>query len=123
MLGLLGGITLTFLEQAFGRIDSITLKIVLILTKNRNYYSAIGVVDFRRYIRYIYNRVILENAVVRAAAVSALAQFGAACPPLLDNVMVRTTSSHYQVGWICTLNFDINNKVSLTEITAGSNAR
>jgi coatomer subunit gamma len=28
-----------------------------------------------KYIRYIYNRVILENAVVRAAAVSALAQF------------------------------------------------
>ncbi|XP_054289382.1 coatomer subunit gamma-like [Macrosteles quadrilineatus] len=41
-----------------------------------------------RYIRYIYNRVILENAVVRAAAVSAMAQFGAACPPLLDNVQV-----------------------------------
>lgn len=29
-----------------------------------------------KYIRYIYNRVVLENAVVRAAAVSALAQFG-----------------------------------------------
>ncbi|KAF9436315.1 coatomer subunit gamma [Entomortierella beljakovae] len=29
-----------------------------------------------KYIRYIYNRVILENAVVRAAAVSALAKFG-----------------------------------------------
>ncbi|KAJ3270041.1 Coatomer subunit gamma-2 [Terramyces sp. JEL0728] len=28
-----------------------------------------------KYIRYIYNRVILENSVVRAAAVSALAQF------------------------------------------------
>ncbi|KAF8312185.1 coatomer subunit gamma [Cantharellus anzutake] len=29
-----------------------------------------------RYIRYIYNRVILENALVRAAAVSSLAKFG-----------------------------------------------
>ena len=29
-----------------------------------------------KYIRYIYNRVILENAIVRAAAVSALAKFG-----------------------------------------------
>ena len=29
-----------------------------------------------KYIRYIYNRVVLENAVVRAAAVSALAKFG-----------------------------------------------
>ena len=30
-----------------------------------------------KYIRYIYNRVILENALVRAAAVSSLAKFGA----------------------------------------------
>ncbi|KAK9897067.1 coatomer subunit gamma [Cystobasidium minutum MCA 4210] len=29
-----------------------------------------------KYIRYIYNRVVLENAIVRAAAVSALAKFG-----------------------------------------------
>ncbi|RUS15766.1 adaptin N terminal region-domain-containing protein, partial [Endogone sp. FLAS-F59071] len=29
-----------------------------------------------KYIRYIYNRVILENSIVRAAAVSALAKFG-----------------------------------------------
>lgn len=29
-----------------------------------------------KYIRYIYNRVVLENAVVRASAVSALAKFG-----------------------------------------------
>lgn len=41
-----------------------------------------------RYIRYIYNRVILENAVVRAAAVSALARFGAFCDDLLPNVLV-----------------------------------
>lgn len=30
-----------------------------------------------KFIRYIYNRVVLENAVVRAAAVSSLAKFGA----------------------------------------------
>lgn len=41
-----------------------------------------------KYIRFIYNRVILENATVRAAAVSAMAQFGASCPHLLDNIMV-----------------------------------
>lgn len=29
-----------------------------------------------KYIRYIYNRVLLENAVVRAASVTALAKFG-----------------------------------------------
>ncbi|CAF0898652.1 unnamed protein product [Didymodactylos carnosus] len=41
-----------------------------------------------KYIRYIYNRVILENAPVRAAAVSALAKFGAASDDLLPNVLV-----------------------------------
>ena len=29
-----------------------------------------------KYIRYIYNRVVLENAIVRAAAVTSLAKFG-----------------------------------------------
>ncbi|KMZ56280.1 Coatomer subunit gamma-2 [Zostera marina] len=33
--------------------------------------------DPSKYIRYIYNRVVLENATVRAGAVSALAKFGA----------------------------------------------
>ncbi len=41
-----------------------------------------------RYIRFIYNRVLLECTVVRAAAVSALAQFGAACPELLPDILV-----------------------------------
>lgn len=41
-----------------------------------------------RYIRYIYNRVILESGPVRAAAVSAVARFGAACPDLLPNIRV-----------------------------------
>lgn len=44
-----------------------------------------------RYIRYIYNRVILENATVRAAAVSALSRFGALCDDLLPNVLVLLT--------------------------------
>ena len=41
-----------------------------------------------RYIRFIYNRVILESASVRAAAVTALAHFAAACPALLPNILV-----------------------------------
>jgi coatomer subunit gamma len=40
--------------------------------------------DPSKYIRYIYNRVILENATVRAAAVSTLAKFGA----LVDSLKV-----------------------------------
>lgn len=44
--------------------------------------------DPSKYIRYIYNRVILENATVRAAAVSALAKMGAACPDLKPRILV-----------------------------------
>jgi coatomer protein complex subunit gamma len=33
-----------------------------------------------KYIRYIYNRVILENSIIRGAAVSALSKFGVNCP-------------------------------------------
>jgi coatomer protein complex subunit gamma len=40
-----------------------------------------------RYIRFIYNRVILENAAVRAAAVSALSKFAAQCPSLRESIM------------------------------------
>ncbi|XP_022195844.1 coatomer subunit gamma [Nilaparvata lugens] len=47
-----------------------------------------------RYIRFIYNRVILENAVVRAAAVAAMARFGAACPALLPNIQVLLARCH-----------------------------
>lgn len=42
----------------------------------------------QRYIRYIYNRVILENASVRAAAVTAMAKFGAYNEELRGNIMV-----------------------------------
>ncbi|KAL3853564.1 hypothetical protein ACJMK2_017098 [Sinanodonta woodiana] len=41
-----------------------------------------------KYIRFIYNRVILENAAVRAAAVTALAKFGAHCEELLNSCIV-----------------------------------
>lgn len=40
-----------------------------------------------RYIRFIYNRVILENSAVRAAAVSALTKFAAACPSLRTSIL------------------------------------
>lgn len=40
-----------------------------------------------RYIRFIYNRVILENASVRAAAVSALAKFAAQIPSLRSSIL------------------------------------
>lgn len=41
-----------------------------------------------KYIRYIYNRVILESAEVRAAAVSSLAKFGASSEELLPSILV-----------------------------------
>ena len=40
-----------------------------------------------RYIRFIYNRVILENSAVRAAAVAALSKFAARCPSLRASIM------------------------------------
>lgn len=40
-----------------------------------------------RYIRFIYNRVILENSAVRAAAVSSLSKFAAQCPSLRKSIM------------------------------------
>ncbi|CAB4008575.1 coatomer subunit gamma-2-like [Paramuricea clavata] len=41
-----------------------------------------------KYIRFIYNRVILENAAVRAAAVTTLAKFGAHCEALTPSILV-----------------------------------
>ncbi|KAM8974095.1 coatomer subunit gamma-2 isoform 3-T3 [Pelodytes ibericus] len=41
-----------------------------------------------KYIRFIFNRVVLENEAVRAAAVSALAKFGAQNECLLPSVLV-----------------------------------
>jgi coatomer protein complex subunit gamma len=47
--------------------------------------------DPSKYIRYIYNRVILENATVRASAVSALAKFGVVVETLRVNSHLSTT--------------------------------
>eukprot|EP00249_Psilotum_nudum_P023803 c28985_g1_i1 orf=144-2834(+) len=44
--------------------------------------------DPSKYIRYIYNRVILENATVRASAVSALSKFGAFVDTLKPRILV-----------------------------------
>lgn len=45
----------------------------------------------QKYIRYIYNRVILENAIVRAAAVNALAKFGVNDKALAGRIEVLLT--------------------------------
>ncbi|EFJ08461.1 hypothetical protein SELMODRAFT_185391 [Selaginella moellendorffii] len=44
--------------------------------------------DASKYIRYIYNRVILENATVRASAVSSLAKFGLAVDSLRPRIVI-----------------------------------
>merc|ERR1719313_440945 len=41
-----------------------------------------------KYIRFIYNRLILENALVRAAAVDALCKIAMKCPTLQKDVLV-----------------------------------
>eukprot|EP00834_Sanchytrium_tribonematis_P003559 NODE_141_length_15967_cov_0.946118.p1 type:complete len:840 gc:universal NODE_141_length_15967_cov_0.946118:8113-5594(-) len=41
----------------------------------------------QQYIRYIYNRIILESSNVRAAAVHALAMFGAKSPKILNRIL------------------------------------
>jgi len=41
-----------------------------------------------KFIRFVFNRVILESSSVRAAAVSTMAKFGASCPSLTDSVVV-----------------------------------
>jgi len=40
-----------------------------------------------RYVRFVYNRMILENAMVRAAAVLVLGKFGAGCPFLRVSII------------------------------------
>eukprot|EP00276_Gloeochaete_wittrockiana_P011671 CAMPEP_0184373074 /NCGR_PEP_ID=MMETSP1089-20130417/164288_1 /TAXON_ID=38269 ORGANISM="Gloeochaete wittrockiana, Strain SAG46.84" /NCGR_SAMPLE_ID=MMETSP1089 /ASSEMBLY_ACC=CAM_ASM_000445 /LENGTH=897 /DNA_ID=CAMNT_0026715973 /DNA_START=26 /DNA_END=2719 /DNA_ORIENTATION=+ len=44
--------------------------------------------DASKYIRYIYNRVILENATVRASAVTALAKFGYQVQAIRPSIIV-----------------------------------
>lgn len=41
-----------------------------------------------KYIRFIYNRLILEDSVVRAAAVDALSKFGQHCKAIRPSVIV-----------------------------------
>lgn len=48
-----------------------------------------------KYIRYIYNRVILENAIVRAAAVSSLAKFGVNVPESGVKNSIRVLLTRY----------------------------
>jgi len=48
-----------------------------------------------RYIRYIYNRIILENATVRAAAVSSLALFGASVADLTPRIVTLLKRALY----------------------------
>jgi len=51
--------------------------------------------DPARHIRVIYNRVILENATVRAAALSALARFGLECENLRESVIILLRRALY----------------------------
>ncbi|KAJ3266575.1 coatomer subunit gamma [Chytriomyces hyalinus] len=44
-----------------------------------------------KFIRYIYNRIILENATVKAAAVSAMGHFAVECPDLRMRIRVLLT--------------------------------
>mmetsp|Transcript_14599 Transcript_14599/g.31460 ORF Transcript_14599/g.31460 Transcript_14599/m.31460 type:complete len:945 (-) Transcript_14599:205-3039(-) len=46
-----------------------------------------------RYIRFIYNRIILENSMVRSAAISSLTKFAAACPSLRPSILTLLHSS------------------------------
>jgi len=46
-----------------------------------------------RYVRFVYNRVILENPAVRAAAVSALAKFAAKVPSLRSSIVTLLKKS------------------------------
>ena len=45
-----------------------------------------------RYVRFIYNRCILEKATVRSAAVSALAKFAVFCPDVRQSIIVLLRS-------------------------------
>jgi len=49
-----------------------------------------------RYIRYIYNRVILENATIRSASVAALSKISAQCPSVRSSIvtLLKQVSLH-----------------------------
>lgn len=46
-----------------------------------------------RYVRFIYNRCILENAMIRASSVLALSKFGAGCPSLRRSILMLLKST------------------------------
>ncbi len=50
-----------------------------------------------KYIRFIYNRVVLENAVVRAAAVSCMASFGTQVPDPSVQKSIKVLLTQYVV--------------------------
>jgi len=52
-----------------------------------------GTKEPARYIRFIYNRIILENAMIRSTAISALTKFAAACPSLRPSILTLLHSS------------------------------
>ncbi|RLN39967.1 hypothetical protein C2845_PM01G08390 [Panicum miliaceum] len=73
--------------------------------------------DPSRYIRYIYNHVILENATVRASAVSTLAKFGA----LVDTLKMRFVIGLY--SYLQTLGGEVaigNNEKDAKDFLFGS---
>ncbi len=49
-----------------------------------------------RYIRFVYNRVILENSSIRAAAISSLAKFGALVPELRESIVAMLKYSSHE---------------------------
>ncbi len=49
-----------------------------------------------RYIRFVYNRVILENSSIRAAAISSLAKFGSLVPELRESIVVMLKHSSHE---------------------------
>ncbi|KAJ6796479.1 coatomer subunit gamma-2 [Iris pallida] len=53
--------------------------------------------DPSKYIRYIYNRVILENATIRASAVSTLAKFAALVDSLKPRIFVLLTRCLFDI--------------------------
>ncbi|CDW55059.1 coatomer subunit gamma [Trichuris trichiura] len=76
----------------------------------------------RKYIRFIFNRVLLEAAPVRAAAVTALAKFGTSCKDLRSDIItllqrclvdsddeVRDRASCYR-ALLCTMDEDLMHK-------------
>ncbi len=75
-----------------------------------------------KYIRYIYNRVILESVEVRAAAVSALAKFGASSEDLLPSILILLQRSMFdeddEVRDRATFYFNVLSQQDKTSVSA-----